>query len=247
MKKVFSVLTAVMLLFCGCTANSSVNRNTSVNDTSLFSEGEYTFTDCKNNEISLTEYPETVISNDAALSSLWKMSGGEKAEVAEIDSDAKADLIILTDYSENTVYNTKCSCAYFKINSFEDYLYTLKIFTDINSQPSLYEYYGTELQDNVKSIISLCEEHEKITVCLLNGNGDEMGNDNFVYNILNDIAIISDKDNAQKIFVLPCDDSENLPENAVCLPADLFSELPNSRYAEAYNYLADILYNLNED
>lgn len=247
MKKVFSVLTAVMLLLCGCTANSSVNRNTSVKDTSLFSAGEYAFKDCRGNEISVKEYPETVLSNDAALSALWELSGGKQAEVTEIDSHAKADLIILSDYSETPAYDIECSCAYFKINSFEDYLYTLKIFTDINSQPSLYEYYGTELQDNIKSIISLCEEHEKITVCLLDENGDEADNDNFIYNILSDIAIMSDKENAQKVFALPGDDSDNLPENTICLPVDLFSELPNSRYAEAYNYLADILYNINND
>lgn len=246
MKKIILLTVSFILLFCGCSANNSVNGNTAVNEATIFAKGGYSFTDCKNQKVILKDMPEKVISNDPALAELWKISGGRNITTANTNDNLKADFIILSADSKDCEPEPSSVYAFFEINSFRGYLYTLKIFTDINLQPSIYEYYGTELQKNIENIIEICNNYEKMTVCLLGKNGSEAESSNFVYSILNDIAIVSDKENAQILLVLP-DGNADAEKNAIMLPEDLFLTVPNSRFAEAYNYIANILYNINGD
>lgn len=53
----------------------------------------------------------------------------------------------------DTLESAGITVAYFDVNCFDDYLRMLKICTDINKTPELYEKYGTALQSNISSIL----------------------------------------------------------------------------------------------
>lgn len=59
---------------------------------------------------------------------------------------------------QSTLENAGITVAYFDINEFDDYIRMLKICTDINETPNLYEKYGVSVKENIDKILS---EHEK--------------------------------------------------------------------------------------
>ena len=45
-------------------------------------------------------------------------------------------------------------CAVFRVETFDDYLSTLKICTEITGNPQLYQTYGTRVQDNIEKLLT---------------------------------------------------------------------------------------------
>lgn len=77
------------------------------------------------------------------------------------------DLVICTtDYTvqkETDEYLTSIgiASAAFRVESFDDYLKVLKIFTDINGSGDIYEKHGTDLKNSIDSLLSRVEEFTK--------------------------------------------------------------------------------------
>lgn len=61
-------------------------------------------------------------------------------------------------------------CALLSVETFEQYLQTLKIFTDITGNKDAYRQYGTDVSERVSSVLSRCEESaEEANVLFVRG------------------------------------------------------------------------------
>lgn len=59
------------------------------------------------------------------------------------------------------------TAAYFDVEDFDDYLSTLKIFTDITEHNELYSEHGTKLEEKIEAILSRAEQRSKQPSVLL--------------------------------------------------------------------------------
>lgn len=191
MKRKFLLLTlcllAVLTALVGCD-NAEQAENTA---------NGYTFTDALNNEITVNN-PQNVVACMGGLADIWLLAGGEDslvgiAEDADFEFDESIatvgkhnepsvesilalnpDFVILSSATAeqvalaDTLKQSGITCAYFDVNSFEDYLNTLKIFTDITDNTAAYEKHGTAVQEQIESVISqVPQDAEAPSVLLL--------------------------------------------------------------------------------
>ncbi len=88
-----------------------------------------------------------------------KIIGSVKEPNAEIILAVNPDLVLLsTDVEQHvkldeTLTNAKIPHAYFKTDTFDEYLSMLKVCTDINSTPERYKQYGEEIKSQVDAAI----------------------------------------------------------------------------------------------
>lgn len=191
MKRKFLILTlcllAALAALAGC-ANAEQAENTTA--------GGYTFTDAMNNEITVNN-PQNVVACMGGLADIWLLAGGEDslvgiAEDADFEFDESIatvgkhnepsvesilalnpDFVILSSATAeqvalaDTLKQAGIVCAYFDVNSFDDYLNTLKIFTGITGNTAAYEEHGTAVQEQIDSVIAKVPQDTKAPSVLL--------------------------------------------------------------------------------
>ena len=85
-------------------------------------------------------------------------TGSGKVINNELLIASKPDFVIASlDISEQVktaklLNNLGIPCALFKVETFEDYLFTLDILTDITGNKTLYKTYGKDIQENINNI-----------------------------------------------------------------------------------------------
>ena len=84
--------------------------------------------------------------------------------LASINTDANVEMLEILEQAGITV-------AYFDVSSFEDYLDMLKVCTDLNGRPDLYEQYGEAVQKQVEDACARAEGKEGSTVLYLRASG----------------------------------------------------------------------------
>lgn len=67
----------------------------------------------------------------------------------------------------DTLKSAGINVAYFDVETFDDYLNMLNIFTDITGRKDLYKENGTDIKDKIDSIISSCEDKQSPTVLFI--------------------------------------------------------------------------------
>jgi ABC-type Fe3+-hydroxamate transport system substrate-binding protein len=142
-----------------------------------------------------------------------------------------------------------------QIDSFLDYLSTLSMFTKILNTPQNFEEYGNELLDQVEAIVDTTKKLEKGPRVLLlpanKANEDANLNNHFIYHMLEELGAHPIAANELSTNL----DYEVSEANAVDLIIDLslkknvelFSYLPNQRWAQVYQYLVDLLYGVTHE
>ncbi len=185
--------------------------------------------------------------------------------------------------------NIGVACALFKEEKFEDYLYILKIFTDINQTPDSYINFGLSLQDKIVDTIKQAEYYsnikESVSVLFIRaGSGAsstraKTAENHFVGVMLKELKTFNIADEANELsetlslehilinqpdiifIVLQGDEAaakaymNNLFSeagwrslNAVIdnkvfyLPKNMFHYKPNELWADAYEYLFNLIY-----
>lgn len=242
---------------------------------------------------------ESVERGFAASDVLLVDDGAGKTINTELLLSYEPDFVIV---SEDIAAQAECAvflgevgipCARMRVESFDDYLTTLRIFTDITGNPDAYETYGQALRTEIDDILARAAEQSGsgaiqniLFVRAASSNSATKAKtaaDNFVcvmlnelgtHNIAEDAPVLLDglsmeailaadpdyifftamgKEEAAKAYV------DELMEDAAWqalravetgnysfLPKDMFHYKPNSRWAEAYGYLYDILYTSGE-
>lgn len=84
--------------------------------------------------------------------------------LASTKTDADVEMLEILEQAGITV-------AYFDVSSFEDYLDMLKVCTDLNGRPDLYEQYGEAVQKQVEDACARAEGKEGSTVLYLRASG----------------------------------------------------------------------------
>ncbi len=280
--------------------NSSTNTNYAV-----------TVTDSENREIGFVEYPERVVALGYSNADIWHEAGGslvggtsdildyEDIDIEIVGSMANVsfetiltlqpDLVLLN--SNITLHKqlaTKLDTVrikyyYASINDFDDYLYTLKNFTDLTKDTDMYNLNGVVTKNKVDKIISEIPKDFNEKVLLIRASTSTfktLSNAHFVGAMLNDLGAINIADgnneilenisieaivleNPRYIFVTTMGEEEasinnfykHINSNQLWqsvdavkndtihfLPKELFQTKPNSNWGDAYEYLANILF-----
>ena len=176
--------------------------------------------------------------------------------------------------------------ALFRVDTFEDYLDVLKIFTDLTENPQAYQQYGTDVAEQIRDLLQKTGAAQTGEEILFIRSGSSASSakakrapDHFVctmltrlgaHNIADDAPVLLDGLSLEEILVRDPDhifistmgnedaskaymesllrqpgwrDLTAVQEgNVHFLPRDLFHFKPNARWAEAYRYLAQLLY-----
>lgn len=152
-------------------------------DNETAAESGYTFTDALNNEVTV-DNPQRVVACMGGLADIWLLAGGENslvgiAEDADFEFDnsiatvgkhnepsvesilaLNPDFVILSSATAeqvalaDTLKQAGVNYAYFDVNSFDDYLNTLKTFTDITGNSAAYEEKGVAVKEQIDDIIA---------------------------------------------------------------------------------------------
>ena len=94
-------------------------------------------------------------------------------------------------------------CAYFDVETFDDYLRVLQIFTDLTDRADLYEQYGAGVQARVQAAIDRKEGQEAPTVLLLRAYSTGVrakGSDNMTGAMLKDLGCINIADSETSLL-----------------------------------------------
>ncbi len=178
-------------------------------------------------------------------------------------------------------------CAVLRVETFEDYLDVLKIFTDIMGTPENYREYGVNVENRINELLSSIDgknTEEKKILFIRSGSKQssakaKVAENHFAcamlkelgtYNIAETAPVLLDGLSIEEILtedpeyifistmgdelaakkymdsVLESEEWSSLTAvqngNYCYLPKELFQYKPNSRWAEAYEYLIELLY-----
>lgn len=242
-------------------------------------------------EVSIT-VGETVERGFADADALLVDNGAGKSIAQELLLSYEPDFVIyscdIAAQAETAALlaAAKIPAAGFRVETFDDYLRVLKIFTEITGNETAYETYGEKVRMEIESIFAaLPMQAEKQKILFIRaGSGSRstkaktaeehfacvMLNELGTYNIAENAKVLLDGlsveevliENPQYIFISAMGDEAAakaymesvLAEDAwqsldaiqsdrvYYLPKELFQFKPNGRWAEAYRYLAEILY-----
>lgn len=230
---------------------------------------------------------ENIISPDDNISII----GDLKTPSIENIISSNSDFIILSSKIDSHISlqeqlnNIGINYAYFEVENFEDYLYMLKIVSDINNRPDLYQINGESIKEQIDAELSRKDENYKPEILFIRafstGAKAKNSDNNMTASMLNEFGCINiaDSDSSlledlsmeaiiqhdpEYIFVITMGESEEKAlstmnemfmsnpawaslsavknNNFHILPKELFHLKPNSRWAESYKILADILY-----
>jgi len=176
-------------------------------------------------------------------------------------------------------------CAVLRVETFEDYLDVLKIFTDITGEADRYQEYGLDIQNRIDELLGSADNADEKKILFIRSGSKQssakaktaethfacaMLKELGTYNIAENAPMLLDGlsieeiliEDPEYIFISTMGDEAAAKEymdsvlestewssltavkegNYCYLPKELFQYKPNSRWAEAYEYLIDILY-----
>jgi iron complex transport system substrate-binding protein len=93
-----------------------------------------------------------------------------------------------------TLKKAGITCAFFKVDLFEDYLNMLDIMTNITDRKDLYEKNALEIKSQIDTILGQVDEQKKPTVLLLRAFSTGVkskGDDNMVGAMLKDLSTVN--------------------------------------------------------
>jgi iron complex transport system substrate-binding protein len=93
-----------------------------------------------------------------------------------------------------TLQKAGITCAFFKVDLFEDYLNMMSIMTDITGRKDLYEKNALEIKSQIDTILGKANEQKKPTVLLLRAFSSGVkskGEDNMVGAMLKDLNTVN--------------------------------------------------------
>ena len=127
-------------------------------------------------------------------------AGSLKTPSAEVLIDAVVDFVLLSAgidgqlALENTLTAAGIPCAYFAVETFDEYLAMLQICTDITGRTDLYAENGTTLQAQINSAVQSTAGKPAPTVLLLraySGGVKAKNSDNMTGKMLQDLGCIN--------------------------------------------------------
>lgn len=143
---------------------------------------------------------DDVFERDLGIDPNTEVIGSTKTPNIERIIALQPDLVILnstiTNQVEivNTLEQSGIPCAFFDVETFDDYLSMLKIATEITNHPEQYEQYGTQIEENIEKILTDTPEAEGKTVLLLRAystNVKARNEDNMTGHMLKDFKTIN--------------------------------------------------------
>ncbi len=143
---------------------------------------------------------DDVFERDLGIDPNTEVIGSTKTPNIERIIALQPDLVILnstiTNQVEivNTLEQSGIPCAFFDVETFDDYLSMLKIATEITNHPEQYEQYGTQIEGNIEKILTDTPEAEGKTVLLLRAystNVKARNEDNMTGHMLKDFKTIN--------------------------------------------------------
>ena len=195
---------------------------------------------------------------------------------------AEPDLVLLTPDLDgqmglkDSLAAAGIPAAWFKVETFDDYLNMLKICTDLTGRSDLYQKNGLDIQSGIDAAIASVPEGEDPTVLLLRAYSSGVrakNSDNIAGAMLKDLGAVNIADSIlaadpEFIFVTTMGASQEaalksldellhsdpawqtltaVKEGRVeVLPKDLFHYKPNARWGESYQMLAELMYGSGE-
>lgn len=191
LKRIFFFLLCLPLILCsaGC-------ENIEENAVPAESATAVTFTDALGTTVTV-DRPQTVVACMGGLADIWLLAGGQDSlagiaddadftvsdQIAKIGAhDAPSpesilalnpDFVILSAATaeqvalDATLTQAGIPHAYFDVNAFEDYLNTLRLFSEITGHPESYQEYGVSVQKDIEATIDNARNQTPPTVLLL--------------------------------------------------------------------------------
>lgn len=197
-----------------------------------------TFTDSTGYFVTAPENPARVAVPDETLARLWELAGGT---VYPEEYSFKPDFLIAS--AQDPVQVQTCQSArkdgvvgaLFSVDSFQEYLRILDIFTMITGEEEAYDTYGLRQREAVEEITRSVPQEQGVRVqVVFDGT---VQSDGFVCSILQDLGAQVVTENPQLVFLIGKQEQEG-----VALDETLFRDPPLERWAEAYGVLSEALY-----
>ncbi len=190
-------------------------------------------TDSTGSTYEMSIRPQNVVVLGATITDAWLLSGGNLFGTSEdsfklgLDRETvqdvgnynapnldsiialKPDLVIMsTNIVEQLALVEPLTQAginvfYADINAYDEYLTTLKNFTDINQNPEAFAEFGTKVEDVINKNIELAGEMERTTALVVKSSKHilvPLDYDNFAAKILKDMGIDNVADTNNAIF-----------------------------------------------
>ena len=190
MRRLFTVLAAAVLLLTACApGEGDASAPTSSAGVEQSAQGTCTFTDSLGNTVELEQPPKRVAALLGSYAETWLLAGGEVVAVTQdayderglelpedtvnLGANQQPDLVLLTPDLDgqmglkDSLAAAGIPAAWFKVETFDDYLNMLKICTDLTGRSDLYQKNGLDIQSGIDAAIASVPEGEGPTVLLL--------------------------------------------------------------------------------
>ncbi len=190
-------------------------------------------TDSNGSTFEIGVNPQNVVVLGSTITDVWLMSGGNligtssdsfklglnNVDIQDVGNYNAPDLEKIIALNPNLVIMSKyvieqsaleeplkeagINVFYADINAYDEYLTTLKSFTDINKNPDAYEEYGNKVDSVVNEYIALANEKDRTDALVLKSSKHilvPLDFDNFAAKILKDMGIDNIADKSDDIF-----------------------------------------------
>lgn len=143
----------------------------------------------------LFDVPETAVN-------IGKMKSPSIEQMIEMGIDF---VVLSSEIAEHTTLkgmfeNAGITAAYFRVESFDEYLSTLKVFTEITGRSDLYEENGIKIREQVDGIIASVSEYPAPSVLYLRASSTAVhakGSGSLTGGMLNDLGCVNIADSGE--------------------------------------------------
>lgn len=215
MKKIF-LLMAMLFVMTSCEKSNITEETAQTQD-----ENKITVIDTLGNEVSIKETPKNVVALGSSITEIWLLAEGELIGTTEDSFDRfefenvsnvgtlkepnleeimknTPELVLMTSSIsgqteiEPALKKANIDVLYCDVNSFEDYLYVLDMFTKINETENLYETNGISVSEEIENYKNKAVDFEEKTGLFFRTsatNFKALPSDNFAVKIMEDMGI----------------------------------------------------------
>lgn len=209
MKKIFLLIT-LLFVMASCEKSNIIEE-----------KDEISVVDTLGNEVSVSLKPKSVVSLGSSITEIWLLADGELVGTTEDSFDRfdfenvsnvgtlkepnleeimkiNPDIVLMSSSIsgqtelEPTLKNANIDVLYCDVNSFEDYLYVLDMFTKINETENLYETNGISVSEEIENYKNKAVDFEEKTGLFFRTsatNFKALPSDNFAVKIMEDMGI----------------------------------------------------------